>query len=371
MSTQWMKHALIVSVLTVLMILPALAQQRRTAAPLPGRPAQRVAVTMGDTRYSILKIGVGIDGNAVQGWPGQGTINSPYTMVFPPVIHGDGRRKNSFRAEIQLNLLQNPSDLYGIWITLLEKPNGAANTALRKHGDLTKNSVNNFNGVVRTPLGFVEMDGLVEGLYKLELKGRYLDGSFGAKKHIWIRVTYPTIHVGQLYHSTDKFNPSYAQKLAGRGNQRDPFRLTGAQASQDGWLMTGGTVTDAGNIATEVCVVKENSQNMNFLKNERFYFNLDHVPTPSGNFRHTTRQDPNHPRSIAYCGRVFGASTAIEKGLHKLHVRYYRFREDTGVQTGQTLYLKIEDEASKPKKDEAPKSKKPVRSKQRPRERRW
>ena len=35
MSTQWMKHALIASVLTVLMILPTTAQQRRAAAPAP------------------------------------------------------------------------------------------------------------------------------------------------------------------------------------------------------------------------------------------------------------------------------------------------------------------------------------------------
>ena len=40
MSTRWMKHALIVSVLTVLMILPATAQLRRTAVPRgPAKPA--------------------------------------------------------------------------------------------------------------------------------------------------------------------------------------------------------------------------------------------------------------------------------------------------------------------------------------------
>ena len=43
MSVQWMKHALIASVLTVLMTLPALAQQRRTAAPAPGGPAKPAA----------------------------------------------------------------------------------------------------------------------------------------------------------------------------------------------------------------------------------------------------------------------------------------------------------------------------------------
>ena len=40
MSTQWLKHALIASVLTVLMTLPATAQQRRAAAPAPGGPAK-------------------------------------------------------------------------------------------------------------------------------------------------------------------------------------------------------------------------------------------------------------------------------------------------------------------------------------------
>ena len=38
MSTQWMKQTLIASVLTVLMTLPALAQQRRTATPAAGTP---------------------------------------------------------------------------------------------------------------------------------------------------------------------------------------------------------------------------------------------------------------------------------------------------------------------------------------------
>ena len=33
MSTQWMKHTLIASVLTVLMTLPAVAQQRRLSGP--------------------------------------------------------------------------------------------------------------------------------------------------------------------------------------------------------------------------------------------------------------------------------------------------------------------------------------------------
>ena len=33
MSTQWMKHTLIASVLTVLMTLPAVAQQRRQSGP--------------------------------------------------------------------------------------------------------------------------------------------------------------------------------------------------------------------------------------------------------------------------------------------------------------------------------------------------
>ena len=43
MSTQWMKQTLIAYVLTVLMTLPALAQQRRTAAPAPGGPAKPAA----------------------------------------------------------------------------------------------------------------------------------------------------------------------------------------------------------------------------------------------------------------------------------------------------------------------------------------
>ena len=43
MSTQWMKQTLIASVLTGLMTLPALAQQRRTAAPAPGGPAKPAA----------------------------------------------------------------------------------------------------------------------------------------------------------------------------------------------------------------------------------------------------------------------------------------------------------------------------------------
>ena len=43
MSTQWMKQTLIASVLTVLMTLPALAQQRRAAAPAPGGPAKPAA----------------------------------------------------------------------------------------------------------------------------------------------------------------------------------------------------------------------------------------------------------------------------------------------------------------------------------------
>jgi len=363
-----MKHALIASVLTVLMTLPAVAQQRRTAAPLPGRAAKPVAVTLQDNEWSIIKIGLGLDDATVQGWPGQGTMNSPYHMVFPSweADGGNGRYNYYFQPQIQLSLLKEPTDLLGIWITLLEKPSGATNTTFRPRDPepmYDKVVQRHSTGIVKTGLGIVRMNELVEGLYKLELKGRYLDGSFGAPKNIWIRVTYPTIHVGQLYHSTRDNRPSEALKLAGRGNQRDPFRLTGAQASQDGWLITGGTVTDAGNMATEVCVVKENSQDSKFLKNEILRFHKDYVPTPSGNFRHSTRQEPHDQGSIAHCGRVFGASTTLPKGLHKLHVRYYRFREDTGVQTGQTLYLQIEDEA--------PKSKKPVRSKQRPRERSW
>jgi hypothetical protein len=367
MSTRWMKHALIVSVLTVLMTLPAVAQQRRTAAPVLGRSAKPVAVTIRDNKYSIIKIGLGIDGGAVQGWPGQGTMNSPYHMVFPSweAENRNGRYNYYFQPQIQLSLLKEPTDLLGIWITLLEKPSGATNTAFRPDNPSPQDRpLQRFaSGNVRTQLGTVRMNELVEGLYKLELKGRYLDGSFGAPKNIWIRVTYPTIHVGQLYHSTNKFRPSEALKLAGRGTQRNPFRLTGAQASQDGWLITGGTVTDAGNMATEVCVVKENSQDPYFLKNQIFRFHKDYVPTPSGIFRHSTRQEPNNGGSIAHCGSVKGASTTLPKGLHKLQVRFYRFKEDTGVKTGQTLYLQIEDEA--------PKSKKPVRSKQRPRERSW
>ena len=54
MSTQWMKHALIVSVLTVLMILPALAQQRRTAAPAPRGPAKPAAGTPDSQRLSQI-----------------------------------------------------------------------------------------------------------------------------------------------------------------------------------------------------------------------------------------------------------------------------------------------------------------------------
>tara|TARA_B100001123_G_C15217443_1_gene989837 strand:- start:415 stop:1506 length:1092 start_codon:yes stop_codon:yes gene_type:complete len=363
-----MKHALIVSVLTVLMILPATAQRRRTAAPVLGRSAKPVAVTLQDNEWSIIKIGLGLPDATVQGWPGQGTMSSPFHIVFESstASGGTGRRSPAFQAKIQLSLRSDPSDLYGIWITLLEKPNGATNTAFQRipgNGNLMTKT---FYGLNLAPFGLVRMDELVEGLYKLELKGRYKDGSFGDPKNIWIRVTYPTIQVRLLYHLTDRGNASTAVKLAGRGTAIKPFRLTGAQASQDGWLVTGGTVTDPGNIATEVCVVKENSQNQNFLKNVDINFQQDHIPTPSGNFRHSTRE-----HYMPDSGRVFGASTPLPKGLHKLHVRFYRFKGDTGVQTGQTLYLKIEDEASKPKKDEAPKSKKPVRSKQRPRERRW
>jgi|GEM_PF-5700472 hypothetical protein len=47
MSTQWMKHALIASVLAVLMTLPATAQRRRGAAPAPGGPAKPAAGTPG------------------------------------------------------------------------------------------------------------------------------------------------------------------------------------------------------------------------------------------------------------------------------------------------------------------------------------
>ncbi len=47
MSTQWMKHALIASVLTSLITLPATAQQRRAAAPAPGGPAKPTAGTPG------------------------------------------------------------------------------------------------------------------------------------------------------------------------------------------------------------------------------------------------------------------------------------------------------------------------------------
>ncbi len=55
MSVQWMKHALIASVLTVLMTLPATAQQRRrVAAPLSGGPAKPAAGTPDSQRLSQI-----------------------------------------------------------------------------------------------------------------------------------------------------------------------------------------------------------------------------------------------------------------------------------------------------------------------------
>ena len=73
MTTHWINQTLMASVLTVLMTLPATAQRRRTTAPLPGRPVKSAHLSIGDSRYSILKIGLAhpTDAMAVQGWPGR------------------------------------------------------------------------------------------------------------------------------------------------------------------------------------------------------------------------------------------------------------------------------------------------------------
>jgi hypothetical protein len=349
MTTHWINQTLMASALTVLMTLPATAQRRRTTAPLPGRPVKSAHLSIEDTRYSIIKVGHGSRPGPVQGWPGQGTMNSPYRIVLPDVSTKDDngifwlRKDKTIKAQIQLTLPNEPSDLYGIWMTVRQKPMGASNDVFRNFtSDMSANSVRTHpNGSIRSPLGWVEMDGLVEGLYKLELKGRYRDGSFGLPKNIWILVTNPIIQVRQLYHATNKYDITTAQKLAGRGTARRPFQMTTTQASQKGWLITGGTITDLSNLAIEACVEKETSLDQNFLNPQHFFFDIDNMPT-NGNFRHTTRVSHQTSRyAISHCGVVDGAATSLPRGLHKLHVRYYRFREDTGVQTGQTLYLQI------------------------------
>ena len=227
--------------------LPAMVQPVSAAKPnsrkgtlkRAEKKAKKDLQKTGNTRYSILKIGLAhpTEAAAVQGWPGKGTKRVPYRIVLPHVSPKLKRKNNTFRAEIQVKLQSNVSDFYGIWTTVLERPKGAPSTVFRKQGVLNRTSVNSHpNGNVRTPLGFVEMDGLVEGLYKLELKSRYKDKSFGPPKEIWIRVTNPTIQVTQLYHGTDKYDGSKGKKLAGTGTVRNPFLLTSAQASQDGWL---------------------------------------------------------------------------------------------------------------------------------------
>ncbi len=409
MSTQWMKHALIGSVLTVLMALPATAQWS-PPAPVARRPVKSAPLSIGDTRYSILKIGLShpTENYAVEGWPGQGTQSNPYRIMLPPTLPNapdpnstlggseEGpellRHGQAFKAHVQLTLPPGNSNLFGVWITILQKPSGAKNSVFRNHTtDLSRNDIRKHpNGNVRTPFGWVEMDGLAEGLYKLELKGRYSDGSFGMPKILWFSVTNPTIHVRQLYHIVHELfpggganrqlvDPSTARKLDGNGTMRRPFLLTKEQADQDGILVTGGTVTDPTNMAIEVSVVKESSMDRFFLMNEdhhafgdshasgphmypAFRLMCDNIPN-QGNFRPRTRVTGNYPQctGIPSFGVVYGESklqeslrvgqgpASLPTGLHELHVRFYRCNEDAGVQTGQTLYLRIAEDDGKTK----------------------